>query len=390
MVGGGSSGGSSSGSSGSSGGSSGSSDSGGKSGGTNSTGGDSTGGDSGGDEDDCDDSGSSSGGSKATGGAASIGGGRSIGGAGPRLISLCDDGDDDDDDDDKDDDDDADDCRDDKAAYRSGLTTGASGSGRYTLASAAAPHRVLSSGRFAAGSGSPSPLGLMATVSGFALPGIDRYQDVEDRLTNAIGLTDPPPPPIKDDPDPQPEPSDDCSSDDSDDPDDPDDDKCPVIAAPGRQAERGGVLRVSAVGSGGIRNAADDCDDTPPPNKKFGDDQSKEQNRASIDDLNPGEGFTGVWQPGGKMRGRLSGDAEGALVNRRGGHAKINREDFGNADDTVGFAAIKKPDGNLEVTFISGLNLAHFGGRTTVPEKFKKEIIEELADITGLKVEEKT
>ncbi|MFC8826657.1 ADP-ribosyltransferase, partial [Streptomyces sp. NPDC057137] len=117
-----------------------------------------------------------------------------------------DDEDKDDEDDDKDED--KDDCPDTtNVAFYGSVTTGTAGSGRYTLASAGAPQQVVvSSTTLAAGSGAPSPMSMMAAVSGSAVAGVDTYQIVEDRLSNALGLTDPPPPPIKDDPDEKPEP----------------------------------------------------------------------------------------------------------------------------------------------------------------------------------------
>ncbi|MFE4644464.1 hypothetical protein [Streptomyces sp. NPDC056730] len=113
------------------------------------------------------------------------------------------------DDDDKDDDkdDDNDDCRNKNVAFYNRVTPGGAGSGRYTLASAGIRTPVVVSGTtFAAGSGIPSPLNLISTVSGSTIAGVDTFQDVKDRLTIAIGLTDPPPPPIKEDPEPEPEP----------------------------------------------------------------------------------------------------------------------------------------------------------------------------------------
>lgn len=111
----------------------------------------------------------------------------------------------DEDEDDKDDDK-KDDCRDNtNVAFYGSVTTGAAGSGRYTLASAGAPSRVVVSGTsLAATSGPASALDMVSSLPGASLAGVDTYQDVEDRLSNALGLSDPPPPPIKDDPEPEP------------------------------------------------------------------------------------------------------------------------------------------------------------------------------------------
>ncbi|MET9557684.1 ADP-ribosyltransferase [Streptomyces sp. NPDC006645] len=118
--------------------------------------------------------------------------------------------DDDDKEDDKDedeDDDKKDDCRDNtNVAFYGSVTPGASGSGRYTLASGGARNPVVVSGISLAATSGVSQLDLAGAVSGSALAGMDTYQDVEDRLSNALGLTDPPPPPIPDDPEPEPEP----------------------------------------------------------------------------------------------------------------------------------------------------------------------------------------
>ncbi|WP_218028074.1 ADP-ribosyltransferase, partial [Streptomyces niveus] len=112
-------------------------------------------------------------------------------------------------DDDKDEDDDKkDDCRNDtNVAFYGSVTPGSAGSGRYTLASAGGSTRVIVSGTSLAAPG-VDPMSTLNALAGSALAGVDTYQSVEDRLSNALGLTDPPPPPIPDDPDPEDKPKD--------------------------------------------------------------------------------------------------------------------------------------------------------------------------------------
>ncbi|WP_330174478.1 ADP-ribosyltransferase [Streptomyces sp. NBC_01498] len=114
--------------------------------------------------------------------------------------------DDEENDEDKDDEDDKDDCPDaTNASYYGPLTTGVSGSGRYTLASAGVrtggPGSLYAGGVALAAPVPMSPADLMLTTAGVSLPGVDTYQDIENQISNALGLTDEPDNP----PDPAPE-----------------------------------------------------------------------------------------------------------------------------------------------------------------------------------------
>ncbi|MFJ9031530.1 ADP-ribosyltransferase [Streptomyces sp. NPDC102274] len=131
-------------------------------------------------------------------------GGGSGGSSGGKNDDNKDDDTDEDNDDDKDDNDNDDgkkDCRDGtKVAFFGPVTTGAAGDGRYTLASAAVRTRVVVSGvTLAADPGSASAMDLVQSLSGFSIAGVDTYQDAENRLSNALGLTD--------EPRPEPEPA---------------------------------------------------------------------------------------------------------------------------------------------------------------------------------------
>ncbi|MFC8831069.1 enterotoxin A family protein, partial [Streptomyces sp. NPDC057137] len=132
------------------------------------------------------DSGGGTSGGGASGGIGGISGG---GGGGPRLISW-------------------DEPRTDVGVR---TTARATGSGRYTLASASGGEVV-----YAAGSGAPSPLSMMDALSASTLSGVDTYNNFKDSLQNKIGLTGEPihPPPDnppnddepEDEPDDEPEP----------------------------------------------------------------------------------------------------------------------------------------------------------------------------------------
>ncbi|MFD3484536.1 ADP-ribosyltransferase [Streptomyces sp. NPDC058665] len=117
--------------------------------------------------------------------------------------------DDKDEDEDEDEDDEKEDCRDTNVAYFGPVTTGAAGDGRYTLASAGTRTPVAYRGSgsvLLAAPGDSSPADLAAALSASSMAGVDTFQDVEDRLSMAIGLSDPPPRPIKDDPEEKPKP----------------------------------------------------------------------------------------------------------------------------------------------------------------------------------------
>ncbi|MFE2845152.1 ADP-ribosyltransferase [Streptomyces scopuliridis] len=156
---------------------------------------------------------SDTGGSDAGGGTS----GGSGGSSGGRNDDKKDDNDEDDDKD-KDDDEDKDDDKDkdkkndclngSKIAFSGPVSTGAAGDGRYTLASAAVRTRVVVSGvTLAADSGNASAMDLAQSVSGSSIAGVDTYQDVENRLSHALGLTNEPrPEPEPNDPGPEPGP----------------------------------------------------------------------------------------------------------------------------------------------------------------------------------------
>ncbi|MGW2515216.1 ADP-ribosyltransferase, partial [Streptomyces scopuliridis] len=138
-------------------------------------------------------------------------GGGTSGGTGGSSGDKNDDKNDDDDqdEDDQDDEDKKNDCLNgSKIAFSGPVSTGAAGDGRYALASAAVRTRVVVSGvTLAADPGSVSAMDLAQSVSGSSIAGVDTYQDVEDRLSNALGLTDEPrPEPEPNDPGPEPGP----------------------------------------------------------------------------------------------------------------------------------------------------------------------------------------
>ncbi|MFD3521293.1 ADP-ribosyltransferase [Streptomyces sp. NPDC058653] len=114
--------------------------------------------------------------------------------------------DNDEDDKDKDDQDDKkDDCENTNVAYFGPVTTGAAGDGRYTLASAGTRNPVVfraggSGSVLLAAPGDNSAAEMAMSLSAGAMAGVDTYQDIENQISNALGLSDPPPPPVKDDP----------------------------------------------------------------------------------------------------------------------------------------------------------------------------------------------
>ncbi|WP_189108924.1 ADP-ribosyltransferase [Streptomyces camponoticapitis] len=217
------------------------SDGGGDSGGGSDGGGDSGGGDSGGESDGGSDGGGSDGGGSSGGvvcnpvmapwgmmqsctetgtGGSDNGGGDNGGSSGGQDDDNKDDDKDDEDKDDEDkDDEDKDededdndedkkpDCRDTNVAYVGPVTTGSAGDGRYTLASAGTRNSVVYSGSgslLLAAPGDPSPADMAMSISASSMAGVDTYQDIENQISNALGLTDPPPPPVQDDTKPKP------------------------------------------------------------------------------------------------------------------------------------------------------------------------------------------
>ncbi|MFD8920217.1 ADP-ribosyltransferase [Streptomyces sp. NPDC059569] len=154
-----------------------------------------------------------------SGGGASGGSGGSSGGRNDdnKDDDNKDDDQDEDQDDDNEDNEDNEDKKNDclngsKVAFSGPVSTGAAGDGRYTLASAAVRTRVGTGGvlvggvSLAADPGSASAMDLVQSVSGSSLAGVDTYQDAEDRVVTALGLTDEPRPEPEPDPEPEPEP----------------------------------------------------------------------------------------------------------------------------------------------------------------------------------------
>jgi hypothetical protein len=81
---------------------------------------------------------------------------------------------------------------------------------------------------------------------------------------------------------------------------------------------------------------------------------SREENQEAIDAMPTGAGFSGIYHPSrDRLRAEPSGDAPGATLPRRGGHGILNQRSFGDSRRTVGFTAIKRDDGSLEVTWLS-------------------------------------
>jgi RHS repeat-associated protein len=113
------------------------------------------------------------------------------------------------------------------------------------------------------------------------------------------------------------------------------------------------------------------------------------RNQESIDALSAGEGLSGIFDPAtGRIEARLSGDAEGAVLPRRGGHGILNRGMFGDSRSTVGFTAIVQEDGSLQVTWLSrgvtGRNYPASGGIASREQQ--EQILDALRAATGRRV----
>ncbi len=109
-------------------------------------------------------------------------------------------------------------------------------------------------------------------------------------------------------------------------------------------------------------------------------------NQESIDAVSPGDGFTGIFDPAtGRFEARLSGDAEGAILPRRGGHRVLNIGMFNDSSSTVGFTAIVQDDGSLNVTWLSrGVTGRNFPGSNGIASlEQQQKILDALRAATG-------
>jgi hypothetical protein len=87
--------------------------------------------------------------------------------------------------------------------------------------------------------------------------------------------------------------------------------------------------------------------------------------------------------PTGRFTALPSGDAEGAVLLRRGGHATLNAAAFGTSNTTVAFTAIVQDDGSLALEWFSrGVNGRNFGD-FLAPASVRPEIIRAIARATG-------
>jgi hypothetical protein len=94
--------------------------------------------------------------------------------------------------------------------------------------------------------------------------------------------------------------------------------------------------------------------------------------------------MSGIYDPAtGRFTALPSGDAEGAVLPRLGGHATLNTAAFGNSRATVAFTAIVQDDGSLELTWLSrGVNGRNFGD-VIAPASVQPQIIRAIARATG-------
>ena len=108
------------------------------------------------------------------------------------------------------------------------------------------------------------------------------------------------------------------------------------------------------------------------------------QNQAAIDALKPGDGMSGIYDPAnGRFIALPSGDAEGAVLPRLGGHYGLNAAAFGDSRSTVAFTAIVQDDGSLELNWLSrGVNGRNFGD-FVAPASQQQAIINAVAKATG-------
>jgi hypothetical protein len=94
--------------------------------------------------------------------------------------------------------------------------------------------------------------------------------------------------------------------------------------------------------------------------------------------------MSGIYDPAtGRFMALPSGDAEGAVLFRQGGHATLNAAAFGGSNTTVAFTAIVQDDGSLALEWFSrGVNGQHFGD-FIAPARFQPQIIRAIARATG-------
>jgi RHS repeat-associated protein len=111
---------------------------------------------------------------------------------------------------------------------------------------------------------------------------------------------------------------------------------------------------------------------------------SVQENQAAIDALKPGDGMSGIYDPAtGRFMALPSGDAEGAVLARQGGHLTLNTAAFGDSRTTVAFTAIVQDDGSLALEWFSrGVNRRNFGD-VIAPANVQPQIIRAIARATG-------
>ena len=122
----------------------------------------------------------------------------------------------------------------------------------------------------------------------------------------------------------------------------------------------------------------------PPRPMTMGSHQSPEFNRAQFE-THGQHGISGVYDPAsGTFHARVSGGPN-ALVDRFGGHATINAEEFGGSRNTVGFVAVRQGDGIGMRWNSASVNMQNFGDRAA-PMQHRGPIMDEIRRATGLEV----
>jgi RHS repeat-associated protein len=118
--------------------------------------------------------------------------------------------------------------------------------------------------------------------------------------------------------------------------------------------------------------------------------KSVEENQAAIDARETGKGLSGIHNPEtGEFEAYPSGtrDDPTRVVPRRGGHAQINTQNFGNSYKTVGFALTKNEDGSLDAGWLSrgvtGRNYPNNPTQYTASPEQQEAILQALRTATG-------
>jgi hypothetical protein len=145
------------------------------------------------------------------------------------------------------------------------------------------------------------------------------------------------------------------------------------------------ILPVQRATQGGGQAAVAEAETHDRP-QRLSSSRSQRRNQAAIDAMPTGAGFSGIYHPGrDEFRAESSGDAPGATLPRRGGHAIINNESFRDSRNTVGFTAIKQADGSLNVTWLSrGVTGRNFRGSDGYASREQqRQIKDALAHATG-------